>query len=263
MLTGNARADFISRFDKKNLILMTRISDNEIIKELKKIDTPTISNVVASYPKSDNCLKLYDAWYGQWYTDTSIKCVYPEMGPIVGYVATVIFCKESEKFTGVNRWTLPNHITETKKPVVLVAEQQFSPEIANRVGLFGEMMTTQYKALGVVGVVTNGPMRDIDTIKPLGVQYYATGTTPAHGDMMIKEVGEPVMVGGMKVKPGDMVHMDLHGVVKFQPDKMREILNRSKRLLEAEEDQASIFNDPNFSIEKWKSKLASIKENEN
>ncbi|MHA2055243.1 MAG: RraA family protein [Candidatus Hodarchaeales archaeon] len=238
---------------------MTIISDNDIIEELKKIDTPTISNVVASYPKSDNCLKLYDAWYGQWYTDTTIKCIYPEMGSIVGYVATVIFCEESEKFTGVNRWALPNHIIKTKKPVVLVAEQQFSPEIANRVGLFGEMMTTQYKALGVVGVVTNGPMRDIDAIKPLGVQYYSTGTTPAHGDMMIKEVGEPVMVGGMKVRPGDMVHMDLHGVVKFPPEKMREILNRANKLLEMEVEQAAIFNDPNFSIEEWKSKLADTK----
>jgi regulator of RNase E activity RraA len=77
--------------------------------------------------------------------------------------------------------------------------------------------------------------------------------------MMIKEVGEPVMVGGMKVSPGDMVHMDLHGVVKFQPDRMREILNLAKRLLEMEVDQAAIFNDPNFSIEKWKTKLTGTK----
>jgi len=62
------------------MILMAELSDIEIIKELEKIDTPTISNVIGSYPKSENCLKLYDAWYGQWYTDIYIKCVYPEMG---------------------------------------------------------------------------------------------------------------------------------------------------------------------------------------
>ena len=233
---------------------MNKLTDTKIIKELEKIDTPTISNVVASYPKSDNCLKLYDAWYGQWYTDTDIKCVYPEMGSKVGYVATVVFCEESEKYTGVDRWTLPEHINRTKKPVVLVSEQQFPPELANRVGLFGEMMTTQYKALGVVGVVTNGPMRDIDAIKPLGVRYYCTGVTPAHGDMMIKSIGQPVSVGGMIVMPGDMVHMDLHGVVKFPIEKMGDILQRAKKLLEMEADSADFFNDPDFSLEKWKKK---------
>ena len=233
---------------------MTELSELEIIRELEKIDTPTITNVVASYPKSDNCMKLYDAWYGKWYTDTTIKCVYPDMGPKVGYVATVVFCEDSKKYTGVDRWALPDHFDDTKKPVVLVAEQQFPPELANRVGLFGEMMTTQYKALGVVGVVTNGPMRDIDAIKPLGVQYYCTGVTPAHGDMMIKSVGQPVSVGGMVVMPGEMVHMDLHGVVKFPADQMGEILKRAKKLLEMEAGRADFFNDPSFSLQNWKKK---------
>ena len=233
---------------------MSELSEQEIIKELEKIDTPTISNVVATYPKSDNCLKLYDAWYGKWYTDTSVKCVYPEMGPRVGYVATVVFCEESAKYTGVDRWALPDHLNNTKKPVVLIAEQQFPPELANRVGLFGEMMTTQYKALGVVGVVTNGPMRDIDAIKPLNVQYYCTGVTPGHGDMMIKSVGQPVSVGGMVVMQGEMVHMDLHGVVKFPANQMGDILKRAKKLLEMEAGRADFFNDPNFSLENWKKK---------
>lgn len=118
---------------------MNRKSEKEIISELKKIDTPTISNVVATYPKSDNCLKLYDAWYGRWYTDTSIRCMYPKMEPVVGHVATVIFCEESEKYTGVNRWALPDHINTMKKPVILLAEQRFPPELVDRVGLFGVM----------------------------------------------------------------------------------------------------------------------------
>lgn len=238
---------------------MSGMSEKEIIEGLRKIDTPTISNVVATYPKSEACLKLYDAWYGEWYTDTSIKCVYPEMKPVVGYVATAVFCEASEKYTGVGRWTLPDHIDSTGKPVVLVAEQQFPPELTNRVGLFGEMMTTQYKALGVTAVVTNGPMRDIDAIKPLGVQYYCTGTTPGHGDMMVKAVGVPVKVGGMMTMPGDMIHMDLHGAVKFSAEYREEILIRARKLLEDEAGSAAFFNDPKFSLEIWKKRSSSAK----
>ena len=228
------------------------LTEMEIIAKLEKIDTPTISNVVATYPRSDNCMKLYDAWYGEWYTDATIHCVYPEMGPKVGYVSTVVFCERSEKFTGMGRWVLPEHIDQTKKPVVLVAEQQFPPELDNRVGLFGEIMTTQYKAQAVIGVITNGPMRDIDAIKPLNFQYYSTGVTPGHGDFMVKAVGVPVKVGGMNVMPGDMVHMDMHGVVKFPAEKLAEVLERAEKLLESEGATMKIYKDPEFTLKKWK-----------
>jgi 4-hydroxy-4-methyl-2-oxoglutarate aldolase len=231
------------------------LSEKEIIERLEKIDTPTISNVVATYPRSENCMKLYDAWYGEWYTDQTIKCMYPELGPRVGYVCTVVFCEMSEKYTGMSRWALPEHIDESKKPVVLVAEQKFSPELADRVGLFGEVMTTQYKALGVVGVITDGPMRDIDAIKPMGFQYYATGITPGHGDFMVKAVNVPVKVGGMSVMPGDMVHMDLHGAVKFPASKMGEVLERATKLLESESKLTRIYKEPGFTLRKWKTSV--------
>jgi regulator of RNase E activity RraA len=197
-------------------------------------------------------MKLYDAWYGEWYTNATIHCVYPEMGPKVGYVSTVVFCERSEKFTGMSRWALPEHIDKTRKPVVLVAEQQFPPELDNRVGLFGEIMTTQYKAQGVIGVITNGPMRDIDAIKPLNFQYYSTGVTPGHGDFMVKAVGVPVKIGGMTVMPGDMVHMDMHGAVKFPAEKLAEVLERAEKLLESEGATMKIYKDPEFSLKKWK-----------
>ncbi len=238
---------------------MARISEYRIIKELEKIDTPTISNIVATYPKSELCLKLYDPWYGQWYTDATIKCMFPELGSRVGYVATVVFCEKKGENIEIDKFTLLEHIYSTKKPVILVAEQQFPPELANRVGLFGEMMTTQYKTLGVVGVVTNGPIRDIEAIRKLKVQYFATGVTAAHGDFIIKDVGVPVTVGGMNVKPGDMVHMDINGVVKFPPDKMREILERAKKLLKQEKEKAKIYKNKKFYLKKFKEIKKEIK----
>jgi regulator of RNase E activity RraA len=95
-------------------------------------------------------------------------------------------------------------------------------------------------------------MRDIDAIKPLDVQYFCTGTTPGHGDMMVRAVEVPVSVGGMTVMPGDMVHMDLHGVVKFPAEYREEVLIRARKLLENEAGSAVFFNDPDFSLEKWK-----------
>jgi 4-hydroxy-4-methyl-2-oxoglutarate aldolase len=234
---------------------MSGLSENEIIRRLEKIDTPTISNVVAAYPESDLCLKLYDAWSGQWYTDSTMRCMYPELGPRLGYVATAIFSEKSDQYRGVHRWALPEHLDGTKKPVILVAKQAFQPFLANRVGLFGGNLTAQYKALGCVGVVTDGPIRDIDEIRAMAFQYLATGVTPSHGAMVQTAVGVPVTVCGMTVVPGEVVHMDAHGAVKFPASRMTQVLENAQRLLKREAERRKVFEDRTFSLAKWKKNI--------
>jgi regulator of RNase E activity RraA len=56
----------------------------------------------------------------------------------------------------------------------------------------------------------------------------------------------------MTVAPGDMVHMDMHGAVKFPASKMGEVLERAVRLLESEVSQTRVFKEPGFTLEKWK-----------
>jgi regulator of RNase E activity RraA len=46
--------------------------------------------------------------------------------------------------------------------------------------------------------------------------------------------------------------MDINGVVKFPPDKMKEILERAKKLIKKEKEMVKIFKDPNFSLKKLK-----------
>jgi len=75
------------------------VSD-KIFNELRKIDTPTITNVVATYPKNPLCLGLYNPWTENWYTDTSIRCMYPELGPTVGYAVTCVYGMPDPTFTG-------------------------------------------------------------------------------------------------------------------------------------------------------------------
>ena len=68
--------------------------------ELRKIDTPTITNVVATYPKNPLCLGLYNSWTENWYTDTSIRCMYPEMGALIGYAVTCVYGLPDPNFAG-------------------------------------------------------------------------------------------------------------------------------------------------------------------
>jgi 4-hydroxy-4-methyl-2-oxoglutarate aldolase len=223
-----------------------------IIKELKKFDTATICNVVATYPGSELCLNLYDAWRGEYYTDTTVRCIYPELAPVCGFAATVWYSNWRAEHTQMDRWDLPNHLDGTPKPIVLVAKQTYSEGLENLSGLFGGNMTTQFKALGVEGILTDGPMRDYVEIKEMNVQYVARGLTSGHGPIQVRSTGIPLKVAGMTVVPGDIIHMDQCGACKFPAEKLPEVLEFATELISREKKEQAKFRDPGFSLEKWK-----------
>jgi len=224
-----------------------------IIQELRKFDTATICNVVATYPGSDICLELYDAWRGEYYTDTSIRCIYPEFEPVCGYAATAWYSDAKQEHPKIDRWALPNHLDRTPRPIILVAKQTYSPGLENLSGLFGGNMTTQFKAFGVEGVLTNGPIRDYVEIKEMKVQYLATGLTSGHGPIQLRGAGMPVKVAGMTVTPGEIVHMDQCGACKFPSDKLPKVLEYATELVSREKREQMKFREPGFSLGKWKS----------
>ena len=65
--------------------------EQQVLEELKKYDTPSITNVVATYPDHPLCLGLYNPWSENWYTDQTIHCMYPELGALCGYAVTCVF----------------------------------------------------------------------------------------------------------------------------------------------------------------------------
>jgi len=231
---------------------MSELNEIQIIHALRKFDTATICNVVATYPGSDICLKLYDAWYGEYYTDQTLRCMYPELGPVCGYAATAWYSEDSTDYTKLDRWVLPEYLEATKKPIILVAKQTYPPDLVNLSGLFGGNMTTQFKAQGVVGVVTDGPMRDYVEIKEQKVQYLAKGLTSGHGNIALRGVNIPIQVAGMSVSPGDIIHMDVCGAAKFPASKLLKVFEYATELLKRESEQQKMFRDPNFSLAKWK-----------
>lgn len=237
----------------------TRAEDAKILRELRKFDTATICNVVATYPGSDICLTLYDAWEGEYYTDTSLRCIYPEHGVVCGYAATAWYSDAKPEYTKIDDWALYEHIDGTKKPVILVAKQTCSPGLEGRVGLFGGNMTTEFKSIGVEGVVTDGPMRDYMEIKPMKVQYLASGMTSGHGPLQLRGVGIPVTVAGMTVAPGDVVHMDHCGACKFPAKYLSKVREFATELIRREKAYQEPFREPGFNLARWKETAAKQK----
>ncbi len=214
---------------------MPEMSEEALFTELRKIDSPTITNVVATYPSNPLCLGLYNPWTENWYTDTSIRCIYPELGPILGYAVTCVYGLPDPNYSNrLSFMDVIDALDASPKPTILVIQQKWPPELFNKAGLAGEVMVTSMQAVGCVGLVSNGPSRDIDAIRQLKFQYLLGGVTAGHGAQAVQAVNVPVSVGGMDVSPGEVVHMDENGAVKFPADKLQAVLDNAKAMLDAE-----------------------------
>jgi len=213
------------------------MTSQEILEELKSVDTPSITNVVATYPENPLCLGLYNPWTENWYTDQTIRCMYPELGPRVGYAVTCVYGLPDPDFSRLSFMDVLDALEASPKPTILVLQQKFPPEIAGKGGLAGGNMTAAMQAMGCVGCISNGPSRDIDEIRPMGFQYLLSGITPGHGAMAVRAINVPVHVAGMDVAAGEIVHMDENGACKFPADKMDSVLHNVKKLLADEADR--------------------------
>jgi len=214
---------------------MAAMTDEVLFAELRKIDTPTITNVVATYPKNPLCLGLYNPWTENWYSDSSIRCIYPEMGPIVGYAVTCVYGLPDPNFSGrLSFMDVIDALDAMKKPTVLVIQQKWPDGLMSRAGLAGEIMVTSMMAVGCVGLVSNGPSRDVDAVRRLKFQMLLGGVTAGHGEQAVQSVNVPVSVGGMDVAPGDLIHMDENGAVKFPRVHGEKVLENARAMLDGE-----------------------------
>jgi len=196
---------------------------------------------------------MYDSWWGEYYTDTSLHCWYPELTPVCGYAATTWYSDKKPEYVEMGRFALQDHLDSLPKPIVWVCKQSFSsPGLEKLCGLMGGIMTAQLKAFGVVGVVTDGPFRDLEEIRPQKVQYLAPGLTSGHGNVMVRGVGIPLKVAGMVVQAGDIVHMDQCGACKFPARYLPQVLELSRKLVAREEETKAVYQDPNFNYATWK-----------
>jgi regulator of RNase E activity RraA len=206
----------------------------DTLNELEQFDTPSISNVVATYPDDPLCLGLYNPWRENWYTDQTIECLYPDLGPRAGYAVTCVYGMPDPSFDALSFIDVVDALDEPDLPTILALAQEFPSDVAGKVGITGEIMTAAMESLGCVGCVSNGPARDVDGVRSMDFQYLVTGLSPGHGDLAVQSVNAPVSICGMDVAPGEIIHMDENGAVKFPADRMDDVLTNVRKLDERE-----------------------------
>jgi regulator of RNase E activity RraA len=102
--------------------------------------------------------------------------------------------------------------------------------------LVGGIMTFAAASLGLAGMVLDGAIRDVAEIRERTFPVYARGVT--HRGPYKDGPGAinvPVSVGGMTVRPGDIVVGDQDGLVAFSPEEAPAVIDKALRQRDAEE----------------------------
>lgn len=181
---------------------MTSIINSQVLDTLSRYDTPTICNVIELFevrPRTEG------------FMDQSIVAGFPEMPPMVGFAATATF-RGSTQTDEPSYGSLEKQVVsflELSGPAIVVFEDLDKPTVS---ATFGEIMCTTYQKFGAKGLITSGAGRDLDQVRALGFPVFTNGTICSHGYSRFPSVSVPVEVGGLTIKPGDLIHGDCNGV---------------------------------------------------
>jgi 4-hydroxy-4-methyl-2-oxoglutarate aldolase len=180
-----------------------------MIDALKKITSPSVANAIETFNVRPR---------NQGNMSSEIRTLFPEMGPLVGYAVTAVIRAEPQPLEGHRASTFGwwDYVLSIPAPRVIVVHDLDEPR--GQGAQWGEVQANIHRALGCVGVVTDGSVRDLDEVRALKFQFAAAHVSVSHANIHMVDFGIPVKVGGVWIKPGDLVHFDQHGVVTIPPD---------------------------------------------
>jgi regulator of RNase E activity RraA len=192
---------------------------------LRSIDTPTVCNLIEIVAPERR---------GAGYTAVHLHCPFPDLPPMVGFAKTVTI-RARDVVSGPSymqkRMDYLDYVAAAPQPSVVVIEDKDEP--AGYGAFWGEVQSNVHKALGCLGTVTNGSVRDIPAI-PEGFQMLAGSFAPSHAYVHVVEFAAPVRIHGMDVTSGDLVHADRHGAVVVPVDKIEAMAAAADKLAATE-----------------------------
>lgn len=230
---------------------MSALISQELMEGLRRLDASTLANTIELF---------HERLRNEGFANNSVHCLFPRLPTVIGHAATVKI-RGSELPTAdggySDRTDWWDYILSLPSPRIVVVQ-----DVATKIGfgsLLGAVHVNILRALGCVGAVTNGSVRDIPAAENLGFQIFAGGVSVSHAYIHIVDFGTPVEIGGLKIESGDLLHGDLHGIqtipldiAKYLPAAAAQILAKEKSIIELCQSQ-------DFSVEKLRAAIANKK----
>ena len=202
------------------------LSSNQIA-ALRTLSSPTVANAIETF-------KVRPREAGN--LSSEIRALFSELGPMVGHAVTALIRAEhpaaQQRRASIFAWW--DYIQTIPEPRIVMVHDLDQPR--GQGAFWGEVQANIHKALGCVGVVTDGSVRDLDEVRKLGFQFCTAHVAVSHANVHLVDFGIPVKVGGAWINPGDLLHGDQHGVVMI-PHEIAERIPDAAELVAADEQR--------------------------
>jgi regulator of RNase E activity RraA len=221
----------------------------DLLQALGRYDTPTICNAMEVIAPERRLIG---------YTTKPLVCPFPDLPPMVGYARTVTI-------RSVLKSQLPADEQARRRieyyeymgtgcgPRITVIQDVDGPDVGYG-AFWGEVQSNVHKALGCLGVITDGSIRDIPQWAP-GFQALAGSIGPSHAWVHAEHFGGEVRVAGMTVRSDDLIHADQHGAILIPADLALKIPDAAELCGRRETPILDIARSKDFSLEKLKEAL--------
>jgi regulator of RNase E activity RraA len=200
--------------------------------ELKRWNTPTIYNgweQITNHDIAGDCFNIEET-----------HDFMPQMGPMVGYAVTMVFEPSNPDHQKNNPNAFLeylNYIASVEGPKIVFVQDLDKPKVIG--SAWGEVNSNVHKALGCVGTITDGAVRDLDEMTNAGFKAIARRLCVGHGHGKPVRWNCEVEVFGRKVKPGQLCHADKHGFLLIPDEDQSQILEAA-RFMDSNECQTLI-----------------------
>jgi len=190
---------------------MANYLTTEELEALRRWPTPAVSNAIELFNVRSR---------SEGFMLPEIKSAFPENAPMIGYAVTGVITAESPEGRKVEPQIWWEEIQKIPSPRVVVLHDIDRPVLGS---FWGEVQANIHKALGCAGTVTDGSVRDLDEVRETGFNFFSSCVTVSHAYVHLVDVMIPVRVGGLIVKPGDLILGDKHGVISIPLDIAKDV----------------------------------------
>jgi regulator of RNase E activity RraA len=150
---------------------------------------------------------------------------------VVGRAATMLACEVYQ--VPSEPYKLELELLDSLAPGEVVV---FTTQGSHRAAIWGELLSTHARARGGRGAIIDGATRDAWGIVEMRFPVFASGMTPADskGRLDIVATRVPIEVGGVLVRPGDLVVGDVDGCLAIPQAVEAEVIEQALAKVEGE-----------------------------
>jgi regulator of RNase E activity RraA len=187
---------------------MQRMTHAQIL-QLKRWNTPTVYNgweQITMHDVAADCFNLEET-----------RDFMPQMGPMVGYAVTVVVEPSNTRHKQTVNWdAYRRYVAAQPGPKIVVVQDLDKPRVIG--SFWGEVSANIHRALGCVGTIVDGAIRDLDEMTNAGFKALARRLCVGHAHVAAIRWGCEVEVFGRKIQPGQLIHADKHGFLAIPPE---------------------------------------------